>query len=293
MRGADTGMSSEGSSSVSVMTLAANETTPTDLRDRAGMEVTLHAGPLLAFGSGVAASGLEQRTAAELSSVLYEPETAREQDVIYTVYRGIGPKELLPEMERRGLVYVTLAMRPGTIGAEWVRTRGHINPDARATSIAYPEVHEVWYGDALLYLQKETAPDVSDVVTIPLHPGDKAVVAPGWACLLANVGDTPLVVGTWRTADCVPVTEGLTALGGMAYYVLPGARPAMWTFARNPKYRTAAPPRTVAPREMPEFGLKPEEPMLMTFHANPDYLRFLTRPQDYAEVWADIYGAAG
>lgn len=263
---------------------------PGDLRARAGMEVSLQEGPLLSFGPSAVASGLEQRTAAELAPVLMSPESGREQDVIYTVYRGIGTKEVLPEIERRGLTYVALAMRPGTIGGEWVRTRGHTNPDARATSVAYPEVHEVWSGEALLYLQNEA---VSDIVTIPLRAGEKAVVAPGWACLLANVGDTPLVVGTWRTADCIPQTDALTTHGGMAYYILPGAAPGLWTFAANPKYPSAPTPRTIMPHDLPDFGLKHDEPMLMTFHANPDFLRFLLRPQDYGDVWARVYGESG
>jgi glucose-6-phosphate isomerase len=284
-------MNDGGTGSMTISTIApTTEDTagnPGDLRPWAGMEVALQDGPLLSFGAGVVTSGLEQRTAAELAPVLQAPESGREQDVIYTVYRGIGPKEILPEIQRRGLVYVALAMRPGTIGAEWVRTRGHTNPDARATSIAYPEVHEVWSGEGLLYLQNEA---VSDIVTIPLRAGEKAVVAPGWACLLANVGELPLVVGTWRTADCIPQTDALTARGGMAHYVLPGTVSGLWTFAANPKYQDAPVPRTITPQDLPDFGLKHDEPMLTTFHANPDFLRFLLRPQDYSDVWARVYG---
>jgi glucose-6-phosphate isomerase, archaeal len=290
-------MNDGGSGNMTTPTLepAAEEAAgnPGDLRPWAGMEVTLQDGPLLAFGTHIVVPGLEQRTSAELAPVLLAPEAGREQDVIYTVYRGVGPKEMLPEIQRRGLVYVVLAMRPGTIGAEWVRTRGHTNPDARATSVAYPEVHEVWHGEGLLYLQNEVAAEVSDVVVIPLRAGEKAVVAPGWACLLANVGSGPLVVGSWRTADCIPQTDALTARGGMAHYVLPGAGPGAWAFEANPRYEHLSVPRTLTPQDLPDFGLKHNEPMLATFHTNPDFLRFLLRPQDYTDVWARVYGEDG
>jgi glucose-6-phosphate isomerase, archaeal len=264
----------------------------TALHPLAGLEAVLTAGPLLHFGNGITIAEREQRTSAELASVLYAPDFARPDDVLYTVYRGIAPPELAPEIKRRGLIYVALVMRPGTVGEEWVRTRGHTNPDARATHIAYPEVHEVWNGQGLLYLQRETTAKISHTVVIPLKPGDKAIVAPGWACLMVNVGAEPLVIGSWRTVDCISQTHSLVAMGGMAHYVLRGETPGTWHFAPNPKYDAPPAPREITPQELPDFGLKHGEPMLTTFHANPDFLRFLLRPQDYGEVWSRIYGAA-
>jgi oxalate decarboxylase/phosphoglucose isomerase-like protein (cupin superfamily) len=267
-----------------------NIAAPLPLHERAGIDVTLDPASLtLTFGDGVAAPAEpERRSSRDLVSVLRDPDAARSDDALYTVYRGIARREAADVVTARGLVYVALVMRPGTVGREYTRTRGHTNNAAQSTAVAYPEVHEVWHGHALLYLQKRAAPDPEDVCVLPLGPGDTAVVAPGWASLLANVGAAPLVIGTWRTADCVPQHRDLEVLGGMAHYVV-ADRNGGHAFEPNRKYEVSPRPRLLAPHERADFGLKSDEPMLTTFRRNPDFLRFLLRPQDYDHVWARLY----
>lgn len=266
------------------------------LHAQAGMDVTLTPGTLtLRFGEGVTVpSAPECRFAADLAPVLCEPSVARPDDLLYTVYRGLAPGDTKAEIERRGLLYVALVMRPGTVGEEWARTRGHINSHAPGTSIAFPEVHELWYGNALLYLQREAATEVSDTVVISLKAGDKAVVAPGWASLLCNVGDTPCVLGSWRAEECVPQHDALYALGGMAHFVLKGDAPGDYQLDTNSRYKSVAVPRTLPVEELTDqvadFGLKHGEPMITTFRRNPNFLRYMMRPQDHEQVWSRIYG---
>lgn len=248
----------------------------------------------LRFGEEVIAPDPDRRRAADLRPVLQEPEAARPDDTLYTIYRGIAPRgEIGQEINRRGLLYVALAMRPGTIGLEWARTRGHVNSSAASTPIPFPEVHEVWQGRALLYLQREAAPEVSDTVFLTLEAGDKAVIAPGWASLIANIGDGPLILGSWRTFDVKPQYDALTALGGMAHFLLRDTNAfENCRFAPNPRYRTVAAPRRIPAHDISDFGLKHDEPMLTTFRRNPDFLRFMLRPQDYDRIWASLYREA-
>nr|CAA9223951.1 hypothetical protein AVDCRST_MAG63-654 [uncultured Armatimonadetes bacterium] len=246
----------------------------------------------LRFSAGVSAPAPDRRTAGELRAMLRDPGAAAEalaDDVVYTLYPGLATDETGEEMGRRGLRYVALVVRAGTVGAEWVRTRGHTNSHAAGTPVPFPEVHEVWHGLALLYLQTAVAPEVDDVVAVPLGPGDKAVVPPGWASLLVNIGASPLAVGTWRPADCVTRHEELEALGGMAHYVLAGGEPGAYAFEPNTRYRTVPVPRIVPARDLPEFGLHRDEPMFTTFRRNPDFFRFLTRPQDHDAQWTSLY----
>lgn len=244
----------------------------------------------LRFGPGVTASAPLRRTSADLRPVLLRPEAAREDDALYTLYPSIAPQEGADEMQRRGLTYVAMAVRAGTIGPEWARTLGHINSSAAHTSVGYPEVREVWQGRALLYLQKGIAPEVEDTAFMELGPGDKAVVAPGWASLIANIGDGPLVVGSWRAADLKTQQDALFALGGMAHFVLAdkGAAPG-FRFEPNTHYRSVAVPRRLSAHDITDFGLTRDEPMLTTFRRNPDFLRFMLRPQDYDHAWSRLY----
>jgi oxalate decarboxylase/phosphoglucose isomerase-like protein (cupin superfamily) len=263
-----------------------------DLTDRAGLAVFLNVpDQTLVFGSDVMISTKpERRPAYELASVLQHPEAIDPEDILYTVYRGIATPEAAPEIARRGLTYVALVLRAGTIGDEWVRTRGHTNSHARSTLVALPEVHEVWHGRGLLYLQRTVEPDVDETVAIPLLPGRKVVVAPGWASLIANIGDEPLVLGSWRALDCQPHHEALIALGGMAHFIVDDEQSDQgYAFEPNPRYNSASEPRVIAPQDMVDFGLKSDEPMLMSFHRNPDFLRFMLRPQDYEQAWAALY----
>lgn len=268
--------------------------TALDLHPRAGIPATLETESLaLRFGTGVSVAESEQRTADALRSVLLHPDAVPPHQMLYTLYRGITPSPAAAEESaRRGLVFVALVLRPGTIGDELARTRGHVNSPAPGTRVAYPEVHEIWHGQGLLYLQCGAEPDAAqETVTVRLGPGDKAVVAPGWASLLVNVGTEPLVVGSWRSVDCVLQHDALAALGGMAHYLLPGDSPDAIACVPNPRYGEGFPaPRAAAARELTDFGLTRDEPMLTSFRRNPDFLRFMQRPQDYADVWAELYG---
>ena len=264
----------------------------TDISDRAGVGVTLDNADLaLIFGEDVISKPeSEDRFADELRNVVLRSDLAAIDDLIYRVYNGIATTETAPEIARRNLTYVALLLRSGTIGDEWVRTRGHTNSHARSTQTALPEVHEVWHGQGLLYLQKSVGGTVSDAVVVPLTPGAKVVVAPGWASLVANIGDEPLAVGSWRSVDCRTQHDALTARGGMAHFIVSDATATGgYRFEANPGYSDAPEPRVIDAQDRSAFGLKAEEPMLTSFHRNPDFLRFMLRPQDFDSVWSGLY----
>jgi glucose-6-phosphate isomerase len=266
----------------------------TDLHPFAGINVELVASALsLRFSPEISVEAEERRKSTDLRTLLCDPSHSDSHDTLYTLYRRIAPTpESRDEIVRRGLVYTALALRPGTIGPqELARTRGHGNSSAPGTSIAYPEVHEVWHGRGLLYLQNGVTTDAGrETVVTPLAPGDKAVVAPGWASLLVNIGDTPLVVGSWRSEDCILQLDALAELGGMAHFILKGDAAGSWRAEPNTRYGgDIPPPRIVTSHDISAFGLKKDEPMLTAFRRNPDFLRFMNRPQDYENVWSTLY----
>ena len=263
---------------------------PSPLHTLSGLDIAVDDAQLtLRFGPGLLAPESHRRSVADLRAVLRDPEAGDPSQIVYTVYRGLTSEEARSEIERRGLLYAALVLRAGTIGEERTRIRGHINSHAAGTAVTYPEVYEVWQGRALLYLQCEASPDVSDIVTLEISPGGKAIVPPGWASLIVNIGDEPLVTGSWLARECRQQYEALETLGGMAHFIRASTVPPGYEVEQNPHYRSVPVPRNVPVQDYPSFGLTQDEPMFMTFRRNPDVFRFMTRPQDYAGVWTTLY----
>ena len=238
----------------------------TGLPSPVGIELQSGVKPLLRFARDVRTDLEDDRWTTDLADVAREPETLGKGRAmpVYTVYRNVQSfGTLSEEVERHGLCYTLLAMRGGTLltTPEYGRTRGHTNSVAPGTHIPYPEIHEVLTGDAWLYLQQGATNSPADTVVMPLHSGDKAVVAPGWASVLVNIGEKPLIVGTWRMADCQTEHDALVALGGMAHYILRSDTGKPFCEA-NEHYKTVPVPRHVVPREFPDFGLTTGEPLL-------------------------------
>lgn len=244
----------------------------------------------LHFGPGTVASPPISKTIDALRPVLLDPNLPADPDApVYTLYQDLASEEVADEIQRRGLTYRAVVLRAGKLGEERTRTRGHTSSLAPGTTIPFPEVYEVWHGRALVYAQSEAAADVSDVVALELAPGNKAIQPPGWASLIANIGEEPLVLGAWCARERLPIYDALAALGGMAHFILDNQGAPPYRFQPNTRYRTVPVPRVVPAPDYPDFGLHKSEPMLTTFRRNPDFFRFLTRPQDYDHVWTALH----
>ena len=261
----------------------------------AGLDATLDApNLLLRWGPDIGPPPApDARRVRDLAAVLRAGGAGLDPDApAYTVYRDVSTAEAAPEIARRGLLYVAVVLRGEPLGQEQARSRGHVNSHAAGTNTVFPEVVEVWQGRALLYLQAGAVPEPPDVAVVELAPGDKAVVPPGWASLVANIGEAsaPLVYGSWRARDCEPRYDALETLGGMAHFVL-ADEPSSgggYAFAPNARYRAAPVPRRIAVQDFSAFGLTRGTPMFTAFRGNPDAFRFMTRPQDYVQAWTTL-----
>ncbi len=270
-----------------------------DLSARAGLDVSLGRAenggpPTLVWGPNAAPAPVpDVRRASDLSCVLFDAAGSGDPDApVYVLHRDAATPETRPEIERRGLLFVAVAVRAENLGEEKARTRGHVNSHAARTAIVFPEVIEVWHGRALVYLQaRPDAEAGGDVAAIELAPGDKTVVPPGWASVVVNIGGgDALVYGSWRARECEPQHAALDALGGMAHFVLDASNG--YGLEPNTRYRSTPIPRILPARDLPMLGLPRTEPMFTTFRRNPDVLRFMTRPQDYANVWTTLLNDA-
>lgn len=268
-----------------------------DLHERAAFSAVLEADGgdpavtpprLIVDPDAARASAPQPFPAPALAPVLRDASAARPGDVVAALYPAILPDAPARErLARAGLRLSAWVVRAGRIGDERARTHGHVTP-----SVA--ELYEIWAGEALLYAQSDVRPEVGDVVTWRLSPGDKALLPPDWVGVLVNVGDAPLAAGVWRASGGVPPPDPapLAQTGGPAHFVLAASDRAGFRLEPNTRYRSVPVPRRVPPGALhaPPWNLNTGEPVLSTLRRAPDALRFLTAadPREFEAAWASL-----
>jgi glucose-6-phosphate isomerase len=187
---------------------------------------------------------------------------------LYHMLNGITPRAR-PEPASE-LRYELTSLRPGTVGAEWVKTNGHqhnLAPDG----LGYPEVYEVLAGEAVFVLFRL---DPAICALVEAGPGDRFVIPPGWYHLAVNAGGEAMVF-----ADVVAraVTPDYTLLferrGAPVYLGLGSAR-------SNPRW-PALPVVRIECRLLPRV---PEQ-LAGAFFGERRALDYLLHPSAYPERW--------
>ncbi len=221
------------------------------------------------------------RRRGEMESLFYEPCT-KGTEALYYMYRGIA----LPRDEKaivsRGLRYDITAIRPGTIGREYIKTAGHYHPLKPGVGLTYPEVYEVLSGRAH-YLLQLPAPGntgrLQAVFLIAAKPGDKVLIPPGFGHITINPGDDFLVMSNWVARDFASVYEPILFRGGGAYFELQdGACPE---FVPNHRYRFVPPLLRVAVVPFPRLKLITGLPLYHVFAEDPASFEYLVCPEDF------------
>src|SRR5689334_1987384 len=95
----------------------------------------------------------ELRKLDEIRNSLRDPQ-ASGPDPVYAIAMDVGRKEHAAELNKRMLLYGVVAYAAGRLGAEPVRSQGHIHAVAPHCGWSTPELVEVWSGKAIVYLQR-------------------------------------------------------------------------------------------------------------------------------------------
>jgi glucose-6-phosphate isomerase len=254
-----------------------------DLDSTAGLPVTLDPDTLtLDFGPGITTDPLTQRRIDELRPMLPDP-AATGPDPLYSIYMDVRVPGLATDLHERGLAYGAVVDSPGTIGAEFVRSQGHVHSAPPGSTTPYLEIYEFWHGSGAVYLQDAARPDLTDVVLVDVRPGDKVIIPPGWVHVVINSGAEPLAFGALYALDAKLLYEDLRAMNGTAWAVL-----ADGTFSPNPSYRNPPYPRRTQAQEYPDFGIRRQLPLLEGFTHDPARYDYVVRPEDYRDVWETV-----
>ncbi|HVC79798.1 MAG TPA: glucose-6-phosphate isomerase family protein [Chloroflexota bacterium] len=254
-----------------------------DLTPMAGLDLRLDPARLaLEFGPEIAHPASETRTLAQVLPMMADGRGAG-PDHLYTVYMDLYMREDRQALHEQGLLYGAVLYNHGVIGRERLRSQGHIHSEKPGTGLRYSEVYEFWTGRGYVFLQKESAPEVTRAYLVRVRAGDKLVIPFGWVHLVVTDGDEGLSFGAWCARANTLEYARLQALGGPCYYFLADA-----TLEVNPRYARVPPVIRAEARDLPSLGIPVDRPIYTSWKENPALYRFLAEPGTIGDVWGAL-----
>ncbi len=221
----------------------------------------------------------------DMRDVLYDQDfanTAPDMELYY-MYRDLYREpDHLTRIMRNRLRYDITVIPPAMLGDEYVKTAGHYHPAIPGTDLSYTEIYEVLEGTAHYLLQKERDGRVVDVLWLECKPGDKIVIPPNYGHITINPSPgRELKMANWVNRDFKSQYGDIREHMGAAYFELVGGD---WT--PNPNYRNPPPLRTITPTNYADWGLEKKD--MYGLIKDPEKLAYLTRPQDYDQLFARV-----
>jgi glucose-6-phosphate isomerase, archaeal len=254
-----------------------------DLRAVSGLDLALDGEALaLRFGRDVIHPEGELRHLDDVRATLADPEASGPEN-LYTIYMDVCRAEDHPALIHQSLVYGAVVYNHGRLGQERLRSQGHRHSRRPGTELRFSEVYEFWTGRGFVYLQKECDPVVTQALLVPVGPGDKLVVPPGWVHLTVASLDEPLAFGAWCARDSHLEYDELRALGGPAHFVYADGR-----VVANPRYASVADVEVVGPSELPLLGIPTGLPIYRAWQEDPGVFDFLPQPELVARTWVQL-----
>ncbi len=213
------------------------------------------------------------RTLDDMRCVLASPDAAGTMP-LYFMYRDLA----LTADDRRWLAeqnvrFDITVIPPGTVGGEYVKTKGHYHPLSPA-GIGYPELYQVLAGEAHYLLQRQ---DLRDVVVVTAKAGEFVLIPPGYGHVTINPGQEDLVMADLVSAGFASEYAFYEQMQGGAYYEMEGG---VWV--RNPRYSAVSPMRVVAAEEVPELGIRHGRRIYELVSQRED-LSYLNAPEKIAD----------
>lgn len=222
------------------------------------------------------------RMLGELAGVLKE-EVYGPDMPIYFMYRdlylSVKDRE---KAQERGLRYDITVIPPRSFGGEFVKTMGHYHPHPPGSDLTYPEVYEVLRGRAHYLLQRRHGERIADVVVVEAGEGEKVIIPPGYGHVTINPSLRVLRMANWVARSFESLYGPYKEMRGAAYYELTSG------WVKNPRYGDLPPLRTVKAKGHPALGLAKREEIYGLIRSDPDRLAFLTRPQDFKELFQGL-----
>lgn len=228
------------------------------------------------YGAGVFGPTPENRRLDDIRKSLMEP-SCNGPEIVYSIAMDVGNERDREKMLERNLLYGAVAYASGTLGAEPVRSQGHIHAVSPSCGLSTCELYEIWEGEACVYMQERADDDPGRCYAVLAGPGEVVLVPPSWAhCTISADARRSMAFGAWCVRDYGFVYDGVRAHGGLAWF--PVVEDAGLRFCKNDRYRTERCERK-RPRCYSEFGLEAGKPIYQQFVEEPDRFLFVSQPR--------------
>ncbi len=167
---------------------------------------------------------------------------------LYFMYRDLAlTAEDRAHLNEQNLRFDITVIPPGTVGGEYVKTKGHYHP-LSPSGIGYPELYQVLTGEAFYLLQRS---DLQDIVVVTAKAGDFVLIPPGYGHVTINPGAGELVMANLVSAGFASDYTFYEELQGGAYYLM---EEGGWV--PNPRYPVVPPMHVSDAREVPALGIR-------------------------------------
>ncbi len=177
------------------------------------------------------------RRLEEMKSVIYQKDLADKNPdkELYSVWREVD--------SWKDLRYDITLIKPGTIGDEFIRTKGNEN------NKNFPELYTVLEGEAIFLIQKQKINKIEmaeEIYFVKAKKGDWVNVPPNLAVIIINPSKNYLKTGNWVSKNNQNIYKKLEEMGGMCYFALKGeGKKIVW--AKNKNYSQIPPLKELAP----------------------------------------------
>jgi len=202
---------------------------------------------------------------------------------LYYMYKDLARTEYdKKKILANELRYDITVIPPGFLGIEYVKTAGHYHPFIKTKkNMSYTEVYEVIEGKAHFLFQKGVE-KLEDVVLIEAEKKDKVIIPPGYGHITINPSKNVLKMANWVSRNFSAIYDPIKKMEGGAYYE------TISGIIKNENYGKVPPLRIIKPREYPEFGLTKDVDLYQLVN-NLELLKFLNHPEDFEEIWTNIF----
>lgn len=258
----------------------------TDSTARFGLDMTIQRQPIgFAYGEDVIGPMPEIRTLDQIRSSLRDP-TCDGPEEVYAIAMDVARLQDRAALKKRMLLFGVVTFAAGTLGAEPVRSQGHIHRISQHSGWSPPELYEIWQGKAIVYMQEYVADEPGRCFAVIAGPGEKVLVPPGWGLATISADpEHPLTFGAWCDREYGFEYEAMRARKGLAWYPLLQDGQIIW---QHNKHYSPARLQVIVPRPYREFGIT-EAPIYQQFIDDSARFQFISRPDKTAALWQNFH----
>jgi glucose-6-phosphate isomerase, archaeal len=206
-------------------------------------------------------------------------------DPVYAIVMDVGRTESREELVRRMLLFGVVTYAAGRLGAEPVRSQGHVHRVSQHSGWRPPEVYEIWSGAAYVCMQEFAADDPGRCYAILANPGEIVVVPPGWAHATVSADpSSAMTFGALCDREYGFEYAEVRQRHGLAWYPLIGPAGVIH-WEQNPAYRSSR-LEVRGPSDYSSLGVEAGIPLATQTAAGLDRFQWVSKPGLAADVWA-------